>query len=185
MADPTAITAVVGIVVSGVVGPSVGGWIASRRAAREHEYSRVLVDRKEAREVLDDATQHLGRAGRLRGALDSLFMTHAASIRANQPSHIEAFHEASRVVDLDHARLALRFGSEHPVVVAHADAWRALVFSSDAVNIAADLGQHADVAKSWEKLKQSGADFDAAYERFSAAAHELAAVQLQPRSSRR
>jgi hypothetical protein len=93
MADSVAIT---GIVVSGVIGPSVSAWWAVRRLRTEHANARVLADRAELRVLLAEATRDLSRAGRLRGGVQSQFVTYGADTVAGAKETVERFHEATR-----------------------------------------------------------------------------------------
>ena len=175
MADWTAIT---GIVVSGVVGPSLGAWWAVRRLDREHRYASVLADRAEARTVLDEAARDISRAGRYRDVLEPHFTTYGASIREGAGELLETFHDAARNADAHNARLALRFGAGTPIAVGYNKALRAIIDASDAMGLAADLGDRADLRATWDKLKASGESFRAAHAEFMAAAHDAAQVRL-------
>src|SRR4051794_37234462 len=182
MADATAI-GIVGIVVSGVVGPAVAGWIAARRAARDHERARILADRAEARTLLDGAEGALFRAGRLRDVAQSAFISHASSIREKAPRVLDEFHETAREADTFDARLGIRFTREHEIVVAYHAAIEALLSASRAIGISTDMGEHADIRESWDSLKQSREDFEAAHDRFVAAAQAAVGTQLELRAS--
>jgi hypothetical protein len=62
MADWTAITGITGIVVSGVVGPSVVAFWAVKRQEREASSALTLADRGAARLLLDDAARAVPEA---------------------------------------------------------------------------------------------------------------------------
>ena len=73
MTDWTAIT---GIVVAGVVGPSIAALWAARNQAKAAENAIALADRAAARTMLNDAElavrEAIGRAGALQSALDDV-----------------------------------------------------------------------------------------------------------------
>src|SRR3712207_623732 len=93
-------TAITGIIVFSVVGPSVAGSIAWSLAGRARNHERVLNDREEARATLDGASQALLRAHRLSGAVRAAFLSHGASIRAHAEKLLDDFYAASREADV-------------------------------------------------------------------------------------
>jgi hypothetical protein len=120
MTDSVALT---GIVVSGVLGPSVGAWWALRRLRTEHENARVLADRADLRVVLPEMARDLSRAGRMRGAVQSAFLTHGASPAVKARETVDNLNEAARDVDLHGATLSLRLGARHPITEAYVRAF--------------------------------------------------------------
>jgi hypothetical protein len=175
MADWTAIT---GIIVSGVVGPAVGGVIAVRRMASEHRYARILGDRSEARSVLDEAAQRLQFAIRVHSGFPSLFLQHGAFLAERAPETMEAFHAAARAVDPDYVRLVIRFGAHHNIVKAHREAWDALVASSNVIATAAIDPHRADLREVDSAIRTNATAASDAYDRFAEAAFEVGAVDL-------
>lgn len=70
--NSTLVVGIVGILVSGVVGPAVAAWLAGRRERAKDLRQRVVAQRDDLREVVDDAATALGGAvPRLRPALDA------------------------------------------------------------------------------------------------------------------
>jgi hypothetical protein len=176
VADWTAIT---GIVVSGAIGPALGALYASRRLEREHDFGRVAADRAEARELLDAAAQSLQRAGRLQGALDSLFVWHGTHLAERATEHVEGLREAVRAADIDSGRLELRLGTQSDVVTAHRDAVEALTNTVGAVFRDRDLGDQAHLGETRDSLQSCRAAFVSADRRFMDAAHAVAASRLE------
>jgi hypothetical protein len=62
MADSTVVLGVTGIVVSGVVGPTVASWMARRARTREFHREQVAERRDELRSMLDEAASLLASA---------------------------------------------------------------------------------------------------------------------------
>lgn len=106
MADNTVIIGVTGIVVSGVVGPTVAAWLTRRSRSREFHREQVAERRHELRKLLDEA----------------------ASLLASGPTNIRILHEQRTGEEGEHARawlsqvfpigqrLQLWLPGEHPVV---------------------------------------------------------------------
>lgn len=181
MADSVALT---GIVVSGVLGPSVGAWWALRRLRTEHENARVLADRADLRVVLPEMARDLSRAGRMRGAVQGQFFTHGASAAVKAQETVANLNEAARDVDLHSATLSLRLGAGHPITEAYVRAFDALREASSAVALAYGPGA-IDGREAWEQLKRSDEAFASAQADFLDEAHKVAASQLEPRRRRR
>jgi hypothetical protein len=177
-------TAITGIVVSGLVGPAtlagLGAWWADRRSVREHEYARVLTDRAELRQLLDEAGQAMRWGERLGSVVPGLFMTYGPRIAEMAETHMTKFHSAMRDIDRQGVRLALRLGSNHPVASTYREAFDSLVTIVDAVDIAGVEGgpnrQQTDA-----DMRDGYANAKAADERFLSFAKELVASQLAPR----
>jgi hypothetical protein len=109
MVDNTVIVAVTGIVVSGLVGPSVAAWLAHRARSLEFHREQVAVRRDELRKVLDEA----------------------ASLLASGPTNVRVLHEQRSGGELDRARewltqvfpieqrLQLWLPAAHPIVTSY------------------------------------------------------------------
>jgi len=106
MADSAVVLGVTGILVSGVVGPTVAAWLARRARSRDFHREQVAHRRDELRRLLDEA----------------------ASLLASGPTKIRVLHERSSQSDVEEAeawlgqvfpigqRLQLWLPADHPVV---------------------------------------------------------------------
>lgn len=121
----------IGILVSGVIGPAVISWFAERRAAREHEYARVLADRNELRGLLDEAEQGLRTGERLASIASTLRLRPRETKR-----YVDELHEALREIDRESGRLELRLGSDHPAVAAYRESLTWLTTPDTALQLA-------------------------------------------------
>ena len=136
MTDWTAITGITGIVVSGVVGPTVAARLAASNQAKAAENAIALADRGAARTLLADAAlavrEAIGKAGWLREALwkweeklgrEDLVTdaeTHAGV------EELKAFQTAAQRVDLLEQQVTIMFGQGHPVAAAYTACGEAL-----------------------------------------------------------
>ena len=178
MADWTAIT---GIVVSGVLGPAVVGWLADRRGRREHEYALVLSDRVELRQFLGEAEHALRFAERVASAFPGLLLTHGHWLPDRADTHIKTFYEAMREVDLRSSQLALRIGAAHEATLQYRQAFDSLARLTAAVQL---LDPQRDDA---ESLRQANSDIRdghaaavAAHSRFLSSANSAWGVDSNP-----
>lgn len=185
MADWTAIT---GIVVSGVVGPSLGATYAARRLNREHASSRVLGDLAELRSLLDDAEQAVRRATRWAASMQGLFMTHGRWLRERANEQYEVLRESAREVDRQAGRITLRRGTEDPMTCAYDRAFQGLTTVVDAIGLAGDLGDDADLKETHSRIREGIDQASTAHADFTKLASDLVASQLvlrRPRGGRR
>lgn len=109
MADSTVIVGVTGIIVSGVVGPSVAAVLARRSRSREFHREQVAARRSELRKLLDEA----------------------ASLLASGPTNVRILHEQATSEEAEQARawlsqifpigqrLQLWLPADHPVVTSY------------------------------------------------------------------
>ncbi|MDQ3878954.1 MAG: hypothetical protein M3290_11485 [Actinomycetota bacterium] len=109
MAESAVIVGVTGIVVSGVVGPTVASWLARRARVRDFHREQVAQRRGELRRLLDEA----------------------ASLLASGPTNIRILHEHRSEAEVEHAedwlarvfpigqRLQLWLPADHPVVASY------------------------------------------------------------------
>jgi hypothetical protein len=116
VADWTAIT---GIVVSGVVGPSVGAGFAIWRQKSDHAHERERDDLADARALLDDASQELRRVSGLADALTKVFLPLGPAFESRGSATIAEFKDGCRNQALTNERLVLRFGADSAMVDAH------------------------------------------------------------------
>lgn len=82
MADSVVVVGVTGIIVSGVVGPSVAAVLARRSRSREFHREQVVARRSELRKLLDEA----------------------ASLLASGPTNVRVLHEETAGAELESAR---------------------------------------------------------------------------------
>lgn len=109
MADSAVVVGVTGIVVSGVIGPTVAAVLARRSRTREFHREQVATRRNELRKLLDEA----------------------ASLLASGPTHVRVLHEQTAGPDHERARawlsqvfpigqrLQLWLPADHAVVVSY------------------------------------------------------------------
>lgn len=109
MADNAVIVGVTGIIVSGVVGPSVAAVLARRSRSREFHREQVAARRTELRKLLDEA----------------------ASLLASGPTNVRILHEQTAGAELERARawlsqvfpigqrLQLWLPADHAVVISY------------------------------------------------------------------
>lgn len=109
MADNAVIVGVTGIIVSGVVGPSIAALLARRSRTREFHREQVAARRGELRQLLDEA----------------------ASLLASGPTNVRILHEQQAGAEVEHARawlsqvfpigqrLQLWLPADHPVVTSY------------------------------------------------------------------
>lgn len=173
-------TAITGIVVSGVLGPGIGSWYALRRVDREHESSRVLADRTDARTLLDEVAANLGRVGRNRGGLGVGFLWHGDKLTERAPEILKEVAEGLELADGDTARLTYRFGPDSDIARAHKDAMSAALRASNAVFLACNGPEPSTIKDARTALTETEPLFEDAHRRFVVAAHDLVSTQMEP-----
>lgn len=109
MANNAVMVGVTGIVVSGVVGPTVAAWFARRSRSREFHREQVAARRNELRKLLDEA----------------------ASLLASGPMNLRILHEQQAGTEVEDARiwlsqvfpigqrLQLWLPANHPVITSY------------------------------------------------------------------
>jgi hypothetical protein len=180
MADWTAITGITGIVVSGVVGPSVAAHWASRRQTAEATAQITLADRAAARTLLDDAARTIRDAIGNGGALQSAVITWGAKLGGEGQGRDEwqAFRAAAKQVDLLGPSVTVMFGKESDVTKAFA----ACLEAFHRMGRGAAMIPHMEQAEGNEGLRyyhdveQGLEQATAAHERFLEAAHGAVGV---------
>jgi hypothetical protein len=127
MADSTVVVGVTGIVVSGVVGPSVASWLGRRARSREFHREQVARRRDQLRGVLDEAARLLASAP-----------TNVRILHEHRPG-ADDFERArtwlSQVFPIGQ-RLQLWLPHDHPVVVAYERVREQLVAAAEASSTA-------------------------------------------------
>jgi hypothetical protein len=174
MADWTAIT---GIVVSGVVGPSVVAFWAWRIQASRSSHEIALADRAAARVLVDRAAEAVqeacGHAGAVRGAAITWGNKLGVDGGGEQ---LEAFKVASRAVDLLEPRVAIMFGRDSDVSKTYAECLVQLKRIASGANMMSGAHEVIDVLPYWQDIDHGHDAVNAANERFVAAAHAAIGV---------
>lgn len=132
----TLVVGVVGIVFSGLIGPSVAaGWVSRRERRRDHD-AAVEGRRQDLRTVIDEAAKILG------GAVSHLRPLLAAK-QANAPLPAEPADLLKELVPLGQ-RLQLRLPADHPVLKTYEGARMGLIEVSHADSSQAEFNEAAD-----------------------------------------
>ena len=124
MVSSTVGVAVVGIVVSGVVGPAVMAWAARRANRAQFERDQGSLRRADLRALVDQAAELLGAGA------TNLRLAFEAQAGGRQPP--PGVREWSSAVHLLQQRLLLRLPSDHPVVRGYDAVRTALVHVGEA-----------------------------------------------------
>lgn len=135
MPDNAVVLGVTGIVVSGVVGPTVAAWHAERARRRDFYRSQLVQRRDELRVVLDEAARVLAS-----GATNLRVLLHSASPTSDQE---DAKRWVSQLFPLGN-RLQLWLPAAHPLVCSYESVRLQLVGiaeSPDALNGGALLAE--------------------------------------------
>ena len=136
MTDWTAITGITGIVVSGVVGPTVAARWAASNQAKAAENAIALADRAAARTMLNGAAlavrEAIGRADALWEALGTWGYKLGTEGGIEE---ITAFHDAGHAADLLGPGVRMMFGDGRPV----ADAYTECLQRIDRIELGASM----------------------------------------------
>lgn len=116
MADATAIT---GIVVSGIVGPSLGAWWARGQARSQDRRARESDDLKELRVLLDEAMGHFDALVRRYGEFSAAWYDREArpgpeTTAAMSAAYVPLQNAAFALLEM-HSRFDARLGPDHPL----------------------------------------------------------------------
>ena len=177
MADWTAIT---GIVVSGVVGPTVIAFWAWRRQASESKHQIALADRAAGRVLLDEAARDIREVVGTGGSLRSAVITWGTKLgREGGKDEWDAFRLAARKVDLLGPRVTVMFGPESDVMEAFAACLDQINRVARAANMipqmeAAGVGE---ARESFDDVEQGLEEPNAAHGRFLQAGHHAVGVR--------
>ncbi len=179
-------TAITGIVVSGVVGPAAAAWLAMRRSEREHQYARVLSDRAELRHLLDEAEQAMRAAERV-AVLVPMMLRRWTRPASRASPQIDELRELLREVDRHVGRLSLRLGRENPVATLYREAFEALLKVDDTLSLVSGniVYSDDDMKRGQAESRDRYKDATVAHAGFLAAANDLVASQLAPRTDGR
>jgi hypothetical protein len=178
MADWTAIT---GIVVSGVVGPSIAATYAFLNQGRAQRHTRELADVAELRKLLTEASADLREAEGLRGVAGSAILTHGEFVAERAPDAAQLIRASAQKVMLQSARIALLLGEDHPVTVAHRDVGK-LVEKALGTLLSAGYASDAEAREEWIAILDSEPVI-AARKRFVTEAHRLVGSRIEPPKS--
>jgi hypothetical protein len=148
MADAALITAITGIVVSGVVGPAVTGWVTRANERRRLDREQAAKRRDDLRELVDEA------AGLLAAGATNLRLMWEAQAAGSTPLP-DVVDWPSKVYVLEQ-RLRLRLAADHEVVQRYEAVRGQLVAAAEARD---DEESHEAALSEFERLR--GAFLDA------------------------
>ena len=187
MTDWTAIT---GIVVAGVVGPTIAALWAARNQAKAAENAIVLADRAAARTMLNGAAlavrEAIGRAAAVQSAAD--YWGHKLGTEGGV-EEMAAFHDASRGADLLGPGVRMMFSDGRPVAEAYADCLSALDRIARGANMIRGITSGVEIIpadragdQDWtagflEDVMEGLKEAEAAHQRLLEAGHEAIGVR--------
>jgi hypothetical protein len=150
VADATAIT---GIIVSGLVGPSLGAWWARGQARSQDRRARQSDDLKELRVLLDEAMGHFDALVRRYGEFSAAWYTRETQPDPDTKTAMEDAYLALQATAVElfemHSRFDARLGPDHPL----SQGFGAL--RDDAQQLATSPG---GVAMSFDRFEQTDRD---------------------------
>lgn len=134
--NATLIVGVVGILISGLVGPSVAAWWTARREREKDARTRALARNEDLQTVVDEAAKALGSAvARLRPAVEAQLQGRALS-KETRDFLAELFTLGQR--------LRLRLPEADPVISSYDKARTQLIALSEASKTQAEFNDAAD-----------------------------------------
>jgi hypothetical protein len=122
----TLLIGVVGILVSGLLGPAASSWFSRKSARQQFKRDLITARRDDLRQLVDDATFLLGAGG------TNLRLLHEADARKAPPPPA-ALEWALSIFPLGQ-RLRLRLPADHPVVRAYDDVRQKLIEAQEAIS---------------------------------------------------
>jgi hypothetical protein len=131
----TLVVGVVGIVVSGILGPAVSIGLSRKSARQQFKRDLIVARRDDLGRLLDEAALLLGAGG------TNLRLLKEASDRKPAPPDAE---EWARSIFPLGQRLRLRLPDEHPVVRAYDDVRQRLTDAQEAISDEASFGDALD-----------------------------------------
>jgi hypothetical protein len=141
----TLIVGVVGIIVSGVLGPSIATLLSRRNARQQFKRELIVGRREDLTRLLDEAAKLLGVSGsNLRRGRE------ARAAGVGPPSDVEEWERA--VFPLGQ-RLRLHLPAEHSVVAAYEQVREMLTMLAEAG------GDEAAYTRTWEQFEQARSRF--------------------------
>jgi len=149
MTDWTAIT---GIVVSGVVGPTTAAILARMNLVRGQRHDREMTDLRELRSLLSEAGADLREAEGLRAVAASALMTHGRSVRERAPEVLESLQAGGRRATLQGERISLLLGRDHPVACAHREVVDLVTTALQTLMLADLEGRGDERIEEWKAL---------------------------------
>jgi hypothetical protein len=108
-------TAITGIVVSGVVGPSVGAYVGAKNRRRQFEDDIAADDRRELRERLDGAAITLNRLDVTHLDLSSKLRDHGMEVATAAKKTVDLTQWEAENAEQHAERLRIRLGLESPI----------------------------------------------------------------------
>jgi hypothetical protein len=145
VANTTLVVSVTGIVVSGVVGPTVTSWAARRAARKQFVRDQAARRREELHALMDEAASVLGLGPtRLRQTLE------LERASAELPEELRLWPEQVYVIG---QRLRLRLGGADPVVQAY-DTVRARLIEAAQLATQDDEQQHENAVLRFEASRE-------------------------------
>jgi hypothetical protein len=159
------------IVVSGVVGPSLGAWWTRSRQHDDHQRDLLF----ELRAVLDEGAGAVSAAKRRFERIYNLCREEIPREAAEVAVEYAAWREAMRLVDLVEARIAIRLGEDHPVHVAFV-AWVATLSAQRQFARAYERGELSERIK--ENQRTAHAAFEPARRQYIEGARDLVGPRL-------
>lgn len=132
----TLLVGVVGIVVSGILGPAASVWLSRKSARQQFKRDLIVARRDDLRQLVDEAALLLGAGG------TNLRLLNEASNR-NIPPPAAASEWARSVFPLGQ-RLRLRLPEEHYVVRAYDDVRQKLTDAQEAISDEAAFNKALD-----------------------------------------
>jgi hypothetical protein len=169
--SPEAVIAVVGILTSGVLGPSAVAWWAGRRQARDHQHEVA----KEVRDTIDQAAATLFRIRRTNLWVVRLWGKGIPGTDSRVREANEEQREAAEQSRVAAARLTVRLGPDHSLVRKHNECHDVL---DEMVAIVHDHATHEPIDPFVPTLNNISERYAEATDGFLAAAHALAAEKL-------
>jgi hypothetical protein len=122
----TLLVGVVGIVVSGILGPAASVWLSRKSARQQFKRDLIVARRDDLRQLVDEAALLLGAGG-----TNLRLLNEANSHKVHPPA---AASEWARSVFPLGQRLRLRLPAEHDVVRAYDDVRQRLTDAQEAVS---------------------------------------------------
>ena len=159
-----------GIVVAGVVGPAVTGWLAIRRQVDQQDHERSRDDLADLRTLLAEAGKELQQAEGMTSAMKVYLLEHGRQVNDIAPSKeaVERFKEAAREVVYNDAQISIRLDDDDPVAKAHHDARLSIEQTANALLAVGRLEgteprwAHEEMTAGQERLRAARSEFSRA-----------------------
>jgi hypothetical protein len=166
-----AVIAVVGILTSGVLGPSAAAWWAGRRQARDHRHEVA----REVRDAIDEAAAALFRVRRTNLWVVRLWEKGLPGADSRVGEANDEQREAAEQSRVAAARLTVRLGPDHPLVRKHGECHEML---DELIAIVQDHAGRDPIHPFLAALQDISKRYADTTASFLGAAHTLAAEHL-------